>query len=629
MTSPALDDRARIATFRLKARIECEDWHKKIQHRRDLYNFEHWKGVRAGPNETQYSDPTYTNSVDLAVGVLLANQLDWEAFGWTPSLLEEQDTSKVEKFLAGIIAVNSERNEYQIPYETIMHFCRDGCAVLYSPWDPKLARSGRREMELVEPESPEGVTTVQAFTELPLRMQVIDPAQISVVPGGPGRWAKVFRDVQMSVFDVEQLYGVTLSKYVGLTDQEKMLLMGTLTDFWEVVAPPKGEAIPEDTPQAEAMRDFYADKTFALQNGVLFEDEFVRPLRLMPGYEDYPYTLGFFKPVDRDQPKLWGQSLIDPMESTVELLEKAINRRQRQIDVYSSLPIVSRTLPGRAVDVDPGLATHVNLSPQEDIGFPTWPGNAPDVQGQIDFYRARVQQSGFSDVMYGSGQSSGSGYALSQLGDQNRIRLTQPVEHLILLFTKWALKVMALTRNFAGEEVVQVYGKLRGQNFSDVVRGKDLEGYRVAAVIHPVFPNEEVRKHAMATQVKGVLSEHTIMERYLNVRQPNDERKRRMQEQLLQDPAMQRYVVLSALKELAESKDPIAALVMQQMAQQALPAGGQGRPADPNNPEQMSGMMSATGQPTPQEAGGEPPGQGITDQLDQAVGASPNMAGGF
>src|SRR5690606_32741435 len=151
----------------------CDRWHRDIEHRRDLYNFEHWKGVRAAPNEAQYADPTYTNSVDLAVGVLLANQLDWEAFGWTPSLAEEMDSSKVEKYLAGIIAINNEREEYHIPYETIMHFARDGAAVLYSPWDPKLAEHGQKPMQIVDPEG--NPQEVMAYTECPIRMQVIDP----------------------------------------------------------------------------------------------------------------------------------------------------------------------------------------------------------------------------------------------------------------------------------------------------------------------------------------------------------------------------------------------------------------------------------------------------------------------
>jgi hypothetical protein len=161
-----------------------------------------------------------------------------------------------------------------------------------------------------------------------------------------------------------------------------------------------------------------------------------------------------------------------------------------------------------------------------------------------------------------------------------------------------------------------------------MVRGTDLEGYKVSAIVQPVFPNEEVRKHAMATQVKDVLSEHTRMEKYLNVKQPDEERKRRIQEQAINHPLMQQYIITTALKELADSGDEAALIVLQQMQQQGQPNGQPGRPADPQAPEQMMGGMGPTGQPTPQEMGGAPPGQSIPDQLDQMSGASPQLLTG-
>jgi hypothetical protein len=616
---------ARINSFRTQANKFCEPWHALVEKSRRLYDFDHFdKKPKQG--ESQYADPTYTNVVDLAVGVLLANQLDWSAYGFRPSLKEESDSSRIEKFLAGVLAQNSEREEYSINYESITNFVRDGAAVIYTVWDGELAESGIENHETVD-----GQGEVQAgsiFTNMPLRVQVIDPLKMTMLPGGPGRWAKVFRTEKKTIFDVEQEYGVTLAKYSNLNPDEKMRTEGELIDFWEVCARPESTEA-HDREAAASELDWFSTQPYAFRNTIVFDGEFVIPPRLMPGYTDYPYTIGFFKPVNREKPALWGHGILQPLESSVALLERSINRRQRQIDVYSSLPIVVKALAGRDVSIDPGLATSVHLTPEEDVGFPMWPGNPPDVATQIDFLRSRVQQSGFSDVMYGSGSASSSGYALSQLGDQNRIRLTQPVEHLNLMFTKVGHKIVQLAVHFASNAFIQVYGTARGQNFSEAVRGLDLAGYRVQAEIHPVFPNEEVRKHAMATQVAGILSEVTIMERYLGVKQPSDERQRKMRELVFKNPVMQQFTMIAALKEIVREggEDAEAAALTLQMVQQGMVNNPQGRPTEPNAMAQMSGMMSPTGQPTGQEAGGMPPGQSEMDQMQNAAGAAPNMQG--
>lgn len=617
-------ERQRITLFQRQAETFCHVWHEQIERWRKKYDFDHF-GYKPKQGETLYADPTYGNVVDLAVGVLLANQLDWNVIGFNPSLREERDTSRIEKFLAGVTAYNSEREEYSIPYEVILNFVRDGAGVIYQVWDGGLEVKGVTDTQIVDPEDNTRTLTVPLYTNMPLRQQVIDPMDMYLIPGGIGRWSKMFRIQAMTVWDAEQLFGVKLSKYEALNAEQKMTTNGKMIDFWELTEKP--ETFP-DTPEGKAMAEWYKTQSFALKNAIMFDDQFIHPLRLMPGYEDYPYTIGFFKPVGRVKAEEWGHSIIRPLESSVELLEKSVNRRQHQIDVYSSLPIVTKTLPGRQVTVDPGIANVISLSTEEDLGFPQWPGNPPDVQMQLDFLRSRVQQSGFSDVVFGSGQNSGSGYALSQLGDQNRIRLTQPVEHLNLFWTKLGQKAVKLAVHFAGEGMIQVYGNTRGKNFADNVQGTSLGGYRITAEVHPVFPNEETRKHALATQVKGVLSDHLIMERYLGVKQPDDDRKRRLQEQAMNHPVMQRYIMIAALQELADTDDDLAAKMVIQQMQQELVQAQQGRPSEPNAAQQPLGTASSTGLPTPQEMGGQPAGQSELDQLGQMAGSAPNMQGG-
>ena len=157
-------------------------WHENIKKWRRLYDFDHYE-KKALPFEERYPDPTPTNVVDLAVGILLAKPLEFKARGWQEDMQSESDATRVEKFLTGAIYVNSERHEVNIPYESVLNIVRDGASVVYCVWDPVVAKSS-----LIM--SPDGQK--QVLARLPLNLQVIDPLQIFLLPGGPKRFGHIF-----------------------------------------------------------------------------------------------------------------------------------------------------------------------------------------------------------------------------------------------------------------------------------------------------------------------------------------------------------------------------------------------------------------------------------------------------
>lgn len=615
---PDMSQEEYVRNFTDQTRHISEEWHNKIKEWRRLYDQDHYNSLPK-PSEVQYTDPSYTNTVDLAIGVLLGNNIDWRANGWTSSPKEEIDSGRIEKYLAGTLDVNSERNEYYIPYELLLNFVRDGCGVLYSCWDPLRAKRSLKTMPM--PDEDGNIVNRQVYVETPILAQVMDPLSIYLLPGGEGRWSKIMREEMWTIADVEAHYGLKLKRYAGYDDFQKTTTKVKVIDFWEFVP------VPSSLPDSR-WEQWYASRPTAVQNAVLCEDEFLRPLRLMPGYDDLPYTVGFFKPVDRNSGKDWGHGILPPMESSVAMLERAINRRQRQIDVYSNLPVVSRTRDGRDVSVDPGLGTHVALTLEEDIGFPVWHGAPPDVDHQMGFMQGRTEQSSFPEIMYGNSQSRMAGYAISMLTDQARIRLTQPTIHLEQMLTRWGRKVLRLTQNMASKSLVRVYGRMRGKDFAEQVDGELLSaGYTVKAVVKPVFPNEAARNVAMATQTAGILTRRTIMEKYLGIEQPEDEDRRRLQEQVKSHPLVMQYALMTAMKELADEGDPAAAMALQSLIQQGMTNQG-GRPNEPNAMQQFTGTPSPTGQMTSQEQGGMPPGQSAEDQMGQMAGASPQLLGG-
>ena len=578
-------------------------WHKNIKGWRRWYNFDHYD-KKALPNEERYPDPTPTNTVDLATGILLAKDVEFRAQGWKPDVDSEADSSRVEKFLAGALYVNNEREEINITYEATLQVVRDGATVLYSVWDKNIAKSS-----LVRSQDEEG-QPIQVLSELPLRVQVVDPLQIFVLPGGPKRWQHIFRVWEMTVWDVEMKWGKPITSMNFLNRRDKMSEKVKVKDYWRIIQKKiEGQVIT------------------VVEQGLMAHDQVIWPLREMEGYDDLPYTIGFFKPVDRDDPKGW-HGILRPLETTIRHLETAFNRRARQITLYSALPLISRTIPHRRVRMDPALGNIVPLGLEESIEFPTWPGNAPDVERHIGFLRARLQQAGFSDVMFGEGASQVSGFALSQLGDQNQIRLAQPVIHLEMMWGSWARKALRLTAFFTqGEVPVRIYGNMKGQDFIEQLNTDELQHYMVKASIRPEFPNEKTRNHAMANQVRDLLSPRTIMDKYLDIDQPDEERSRRMDDMTLEHPAMVQFEVMQRLVKLAQSDDPMiataAGMAIQQMQsgpqQQAQPG------AESQSREQAIGLQSATGEPTEQAGGAAPPGQGFADILQGLTESAPGM----
>lgn len=602
-----------------RAKRHVRGWKDNIARWRKLYDMQHYN-VKPKTGEVQYSDPTYTNTVDLAVGIMLANRLRWHAFGFTPSKQEQTETSHIEKLLDATMTINDEREEANQLYQLYLHFTRDGGGAIYSVFDPDIAESERFIKEI--PDAEVGSRPIHAFKEIPLRVQVIDPEAIIAVPGGPRRWLGIGRVEQRSVLDIETIYGVRIQKFAYLSDEMKSTTMGEFIDFWDYHMKDK----PIINAEGQEVYNSVLGKIetapkLCVRNTVFFEGQALFGPREMPGYKDLPYTIQFFKPTSKE-PGDW-HSILSPLESSVALLERTFNRRAHQIDVFTSLPIVSKTQPGRAVKIDPGLYNHVNITPDESIEFPSWNGNPPDLNFHIEFLRSRIQQSGFSDVMFGAGASQVAGYALSQLGDQNRIRMEQPITHLELLLTHWAKKSLSLLGEFAQGAQICVYGQHRGKDYLEYVEVDDLNKYAVRAEIIPEYPNEETRKTAMATQVKGTLSDYTIRERYLGIEQPDDEEERIIIETVARHPVTIQYSIMKELKEQADAGDDIAAMTLQQMQAGMIPGAQPGRPKEPNNPEQLTGTQSPTGQPVPQAMGMSPE----RSESDQLAGASPNMEG--
>jgi hypothetical protein len=594
-------------------------WDTNIERWRALYDMNHYRGSNIG----KYNDPTYTNTVDLATGIILGNKLRWHAKGLANSQQETLETSHIEKLLSSLFYINDEREEISNEYEVILNFVRDGGGCLYGVYDPRIAKRSKITESIQDPNNPGTEITQTVYNELPLVAKVVDPLSLILLPGGPKRWLAMGRKESITVLDAESKFGVLLKEYKHLSKEEKLRTKVNLVDLWDYVhvgVPVKDkDGLPVYN---KVLGKVETNLEWRIRNTILVDGQAVMGPRIMNGYEDLPFTVQFFKPTGKN-PKDW-QGIISVLETSISALEKSTNRRSRQIDVYSALPMVSKTQPGRKVHIDSGLYNHVQLGADEDISFPAWPGNAPDVDRHMDFLRSRIQQSGFSDVMFGSGASQITGFALSQLGDQNRIRLTQPIKHLQLMFSHFARKSLKLLETFCEEgSKLRIYGNMRGADFVDLIDISDVSKFMVRAEIVPQYPNEQTRKVAMSTQVKGTLSEQTIMENYLDIDRPDEEFERKIQDAARNHPTMIQYALIAELKEMADGGDDAARITLESMQ-----SDGRGRPEEPNNPEQLTGLAGPDGLPPNQASGGAPPGQSVIEGQENLSSASPNFSGG-
>ena len=197
----------------------------------------------------------------------------------------------------------------------------------------------------------------------------------------------------------------------------------------------------------------------------------------------------------------------------------------------------------------------------------------------------------------------------------------------------WARKSLTLLRNFSPQYTVEVYGDKAGAPYSQELTGEDTVGFRVNFQLKPQFPNDEVRKVAMATQTKDTLSAETRMEKYLGIQQPDQETTKILRDMARRHPMMVEYQMTALFRELAEEGDPAAAAVLQKLEAGGQPGGGGPTGPAPGGPkpEQSPGLpTSRRGEVTQQERGLAPPGQEPSEEVfrvAQAMGGVP-MTGG-
>jgi hypothetical protein len=577
-----------------RCKAMTDKWHNRIEEHERFYDLDHYRDTPK-PGERRITLTKGTNIVDLAVGILTANELNIQAVSPEESESLKKQASLVEQFLDGVIYINSERQETDLRYDWTFYQVRDGAVGLKTVWDNGFDST-------LQVQSDEEGNQRAVYDQLPLTTHVIPAKYLFPVPGGRlGRWKHVFYAIERSIDDMEREYG-PMEKYNSLTTKQKEMRKGTFIDYWGEVPLPDG--------------------SWGIENATLYDNRLLDGPRIMEGYKDIPITMMFYKPIGHVNPEDWGHSILRPVKNMVEELEWRVNRQTRLLNVFANMPLIARTRDGRPVKVDAAFGDVVQMNEGEDIAFPVWPGTAPDFKDQMAMVATEIADASFPAVMYGEGPSAASGYALSQQGDAGRIRLTQPQKQQERSLSIWARKALGLLRTFAPDYTVEVYGDKAGAPYSRQLTGKDTMGFRVNFQLKPQFPNDEVRKVAMATQTKDTLSAETRMEKYLGIQQPDQETTRILRDMARKHPMMVEYQMTALFRDLAKEGDPAAAAVLEKLQQGGQLGGGGPRGPAPGGPkpEQSPGLPTSTrGEVTQQERGFAPSGQEPSEEVFRAA----------
>lgn len=637
---------------------------------RDLYYLRHYSREPL-EGEPQITLATATNVVDLGQGILATGDVTFHVVPGRESQLASETATLVEKFLAGVLYVNSMRQERDVVADAIFHQLVTGWGCFRVFWDVDFAAapmnvpttapptlpsvSGSPTMQpglapiaagatryqggpvaqppvlggpVAQPPMPGGpmaqpppyqplqlprLPTVtergpSPYAELPIVIQAVDPSYVYPRPGGRrGRWKAVCFACKRPAGEIEDEWSVKITD-LEIAEDDLVLFV----DYWE-------------------------ERRDGIYNAILAGDTLIRRPTKMQGYTTIPYVIFFGRPTPSSDEDEMGLPLTFAVKDSIFEMEYILNRQARLINLYGNLPIIAEDGEGEAIEVDVGLGDVVHVRPGQKLSLLTWPGSPPDVQRQLTYFQAHAQESSFPRIVYGEGPAGASGYALTTMSEGGRIRLVAPRKELERALTLVANKIVELAANFSPHVPVRVYGRHLEKPFAVSVTGAEMTGFRIEVGVRAQTPQDEMRRTAQAVQLQQtrLLSDRTLRERYLQVEHPDDEELRLLVQVMRQHPALLDAAVRRALIQWGVEPPPPSPMV--QAARSGVPIqppGPPGRPpaGQPGNMPPRSVPGAGPSPVPPQIRSPLPPGlqaptgampPAMTNPLPQAMGLPP------
>ena len=529
------------------------------------------------------------NAIDTATAVLAGYAPQYQV---TQPEGDVGDTaSRAEKFLLGVLRLNSRRQGADLVRRLIFNTVQDGGAVARVTWlpdapDPTMESKGSgAEIRLVASYRP---------ADFPICVDVLPWSQ--VYPMGKGPRGRPFSEImyanKMSVANVvdawQKVEGSNLATFTSMTEGERAGKEVECVEWWG-----------------------YADG--GVYHAFVAGDVLVRPPTEVP-YPDIPYVITQVKEADSDSPDMSHVPFIHPILWAVDREEYMRSRILRIVDMLANLVPVHQG--GQPINMTGTWGAMLNLNdPLEKISFPAWPGNPPDVWRLLEDIQRRESEGTFSSAMYGEVSSRLSGYGLSQLVGGDTLRMDTPRSNLELAFGSIGDLIFGELRTFCPGIYLSVTIRVRQATLAAVLSGDETKGLVIDCLIKPKQAADEQRLAALGAQLaslpKPPVSMRFILENYFGLAQPEDEISRVMEEDAMRDPIVRMVAMLQVLSEHESPYAPFVAMALQKALSAAI------------EPPKPPGSIPGLGLGLPQAIGGNEPMPGPTGEVGAEVGPTP------
>lgn len=443
---------------------------------------------------------------------------------------------------------------------------------------------------------------IPLITECPIVIQRISPYFVYPEPGGhQGRWRSfLIIEDKKNAMEVAQEWDVMPKKLreARIGEKHRITVQYIVYWGWEKI-----------------------EGHWYVVNCVMADDEIIRPPVIMEGYDALPITLFFCHPTGDSRWEYMSLSALFPIHLDVKLLDHLMSRLHKQVDIYTDLPLLHakpKTGQGSQIKVDRGIYNVLDLEPGEGLEFAQWPGNAPDFYALLNLERQKIQEGGFSSLAMGE-TIPVSGIAASRLWESNVIKLVEPTKAYTRGLKSLLNKVKSLATNFAPQTPISLITNYPKATGNVILKGEDLAPYLVSPELTGELPMDQFRRLALGLQFSQLppelrpFSDETLMERFLDVDQPEEEFAKKLLDMARQSKTIRLLQTWQYLTSQGYNID-INLLAQLEGAVGGAPPGQQGLPSQQAPPRQavstaMSPYEPGTSTLMEEQFQGQPPQQ--------------------
>lgn len=460
--------------------------------------------------------------VEHIVGSLTANPPKITIPPASESQKDESRASKLERVTAAILRELERQQGEAIIDRFIESAVVDGIACMRLLYAPQLWKGyPRRKKDEEESEYISRVESWKRGKSLPLHLMWLDPLTVHPIWGESGL-------VAMIEHDRRSLTDLNVERWNVINSRPELLELAR-----------KGGGVGSE--EVDFVQFWRGDTVTYLVNG-----EVVHHSKHAYGRPPYIYISGI-TPSLRER-KWEGLSVLFPLQNLLRYFDSLLSQSATAIRMWcwpTPVAKVRYQMPGpegsgRIIEVRPGET--ITLYEDEDIGFLTWQGNAPDMARQLEIVQALIQRAGLSNVFFGTSLSGDSGYLVNQLLSAARVKFKPIINHVERGLEDLICLIWDIIEN-------QIRDKLHVYSDSDsgwlTLSPDDINGYRQVRVsVSPVLPTDTYAiSSRVINELHAKLRDRSSAMEEIGIEQPDEMKRRILLDELLDSQPIKQMLI--------------------------------------------------------------------------------------